>query len=199
MVAAQLQGLCPECLCLHTVPLAVPRPQGAVPVVALVLIGGGVRSGKSRYALARAREAGGRLAFIATAEGLDQEMKERIAQHRAERGGEFATIEEPLFLGRAIRAAEADSIVVDCLTLWLSNVMHAARLDLDALVEEALAAVQESPARVFAVTNESGCGVVPVTTLGRAFRDHSGEVNQRFAAAAAEVYFMIFGQPLRVK
>lgn len=158
-----------------------------------------MRSGKSRYALARAREAGGRLAFIATAEALDQEMQGRIAEHRAQRGAEFATIEEPLDLARAVHSANADTIVVDCLTLWVSNMMLAAGLDLEARVEAALEAVRASEARLFVVTNETGCGVVPATALGRAFRDRSGEVNQRFAAVAEEVYFMAFGQPLRVK
>jgi adenosylcobinamide kinase/adenosylcobinamide-phosphate guanylyltransferase len=165
-------------------------------LVALVLIGGGVRSGKSRYAMARAREAGGRLAFIATAQALDGEMRERIARHRAARGSESTTIEEPLDLARAIRSARADAIVVDCLTLWLSNLVHAG-MDWEARTEDALEAARA--ARVFVVTNEVGCGVVPVSALGREFRDQAGEMNQRFAAAADEVYLMVFGQPLRVK
>jgi adenosylcobinamide kinase/adenosylcobinamide-phosphate guanylyltransferase len=167
--------------------------------VALVLIGGGVRSGKSRYAIARARQAGGRLACMVTAQPLDSEMKERIAAHKRQRGDDFVTIEEPLDLAGALRAAAADAVVIDCLTLWLSNLVHAAGLDLDRHVDAALAALRETTAQVFVVTNEIGSGVVPVTALGRAFRDRAGEVNQRFAAAADEVYLMVFGQPLRVK
>src|SRR6476619_3712803 len=91
--------------------------------MAVVLVGGGARSGKSRWALERARKCGGRLVFIATAEALDEEMAARIAKHRAERGNEFISVEEPVELARAIRSAQADAIVVDCLTLWLSNGM----------------------------------------------------------------------------
>lgn len=158
--------------------------------MALVLIGGGVRSGKSRYALTRARACGGKLAYIATAQALDEEMAQRIAHHRAERADEFTTIEEPIDIARAIREADADAIVVDCLTLWLANTP-------DPPVAAAIEATRGK--QVFVVTNEVGCGIVPVTTSGREFRDRAGIVNQRFADAADEVYFMVFGQPLRIK
>jgi adenosylcobinamide kinase/adenosylcobinamide-phosphate guanylyltransferase len=159
--------------------------------VALVLVGGGARSGKSRWALERARRRGGRLVFIATAEALDDEMSVRVAHHRAERGDEFETIEEPRELARAIRSAQGDAIVVDCLTLWLANVMGDA--------EEAIAAAKAHAAEVICVTNEVGCGIVPENALAREFRDRAGRMNQRFAEAADEVYWMVFGQPLRVK
>lgn len=167
--------------------------------MALVLIGGGARSGKSRYALARARQAGGRLACIATAQPLDAEMAERITAHKRQRGSDFLTIEEPLDLAGALRAAPADAVVIDCLTLWLSNLIHTPGTSLDRHVDAALEALRETTAQVFAVTNEVGSGIVPATALGRAFRDRAGEVNQRFAEAAKEVYLMVFGQPLRVK
>lgn len=159
--------------------------------MAVVLVGGGSRSGKSRWALDRARKRGGRLVFIATAEALDEEMAGRIAKHRAERGGEFQTIEEPLELARAIRSVQGDAIVVDCLTLWLSNVAGD--------VDDAISAAQEHAGEVIFVTNEVGCGIVPDNALAREFRDRAGFVNQRFAEAADEVYWMVFGQPLRVK
>jgi adenosylcobinamide kinase / adenosylcobinamide-phosphate guanylyltransferase len=159
--------------------------------VALILVGGGARSGKSRWALERARKRGGRLVYVATAEALDKEMAERIMRHRAERGADFDTIEEPRELARAIRSAPGNAIVVDCLTLWLANGAGD--------VDEVVAAAVESPAEVICVTNEVGAGIVPDNALAREFRDRAGWMNQRFAAAADEVYWMIFGQALRVK
>jgi len=159
--------------------------------MAVVLVGGGARSGKSRWALERARKCGGRLVFIATAEALDEEMAERIARHRAERDSAFQTIEEPRELARAIRSAQADAIVVDCLTLWLSN----GSCDVEATIQ----AAGEQTAEVIFVTNEVGGGIVPDNTMAREFRDRAGVMNQRFAEAADEVYWMVFGQALRVK
>lgn len=159
--------------------------------MAVVLVGGGSRSGKSRWALDRARKRGGRLVFIATAEALDEEMTARIAKHRSERGDEFVTVEEPLELARAIRSVRGDAIVVDCLTLWLANGQGD--------VEGTIAAAKEQSADVIFVTNEVGCGIVPDNAMAREFRDRAGFVNQRFAEAADEVYLMVFGQPLRVK
>ena len=170
-------------------PLAAEVPKKKS--VALVLVGGGARSGKSRWALERARTRGGRLAFIATAEALDEEMAARIAKHRAERGDEFINVEEPLELARALRTTQADAIVVDCLTLWLANGMGD--------IEQAITAAKEHTAEVICVTNEVGCGIVPDNALAREFRDRAGIMNQRFAEAAGEVYWMVFGQALRVK
>lgn len=167
--------------------------------MALVLVGGGARSGKSRWALERARKRGGRLVYIATAEALDDEMSARIAKHRAERDSAFQTIEEPLDLARALRSADGDAIVIDCLTLWLSNRMHASLDQALDQTEDAIAAAAAQKAEVIVVTNEVGCGIVPENALAREFRDLAGIMNQRFAEAADEVYWMVFGQPLRVK
>jgi adenosylcobinamide kinase/adenosylcobinamide-phosphate guanylyltransferase len=168
--------------------------------VAIILIGGGARSGKSRHALEQARKRGSRLVFLATAETFDEEMARRVALHRAERGTEFSTIEEPLEIAAAIRnTQDADAIVLDCLTLWLSNLMLTFGRDVDAEIEKFIEAARSSSAAVIAVTNEVGCGIVPDNALSRDFRDHAGILNQRVAAAADEVYWMIFGQPLRVK
>jgi adenosylcobinamide kinase/adenosylcobinamide-phosphate guanylyltransferase len=166
--------------------------------VAITLIGGGSRSGKSAKALELAWARGRKLAFIATAQALDNEMSERIATHRRERGNEFATIEEPLELVEAIEShsMEYDAIVVDCLTLWLSNLMLARS---EPPVELLLAAAQKGVAQVIFVTNEVGCGIVPETELGRRFRAEAGRLNRRVAEAAQEVYWMIFGCALRVK
>jgi adenosylcobinamide kinase/adenosylcobinamide-phosphate guanylyltransferase len=167
--------------------------------MSIVLIGGGARSGKSRHALKLARQYGGRLAFIATAQDRDGEMRERIERHRKERGPEFTTFEEPVCVAERIAAENGrfDAVVVDCLTLWLSNVMLAgpAEGEIDKLI--ATAAGARSP--VLLVTNEVGCGIVPENALARQFRDLAGRVNQRAAEAADEVYWMVFGLPLKVK
>jgi adenosylcobinamide kinase/adenosylcobinamide-phosphate guanylyltransferase len=170
--------------------------------VSIVLVGGGARSGKSRHALALARQSGNRLAFVATATADDDEMRERIARHREERGAEFCTFEEPLAVAELLEreGGRFDAVVVDCLTLWLSNVMFAdSRPDggcsAKALVEAAAAA----PARVIFVTNEVGCGIVPENALAREFRDRAGKLNQLAAEAAVEVYWMAFGIPMKVK
>jgi adenosylcobinamide kinase/adenosylcobinamide-phosphate guanylyltransferase len=173
--------------------------------MAVVLIGGGVRSGKSRFALDRARREGSNLIFLATAEARDDEMRERIERHQAQRGSEFRTIEAPIELPAAIRIAQADAIVVDCLTLWLSNILLndaapcALDRDLDAAFTELQEAARASRACVIFVTNEVGCGIVPENALARMFRDQAGILNQKMAEAANEVYWMVFGQPLRVK
>lgn len=167
--------------------------------MAVILIGGGARSGKSRYALQIARRYGPRLTFLATAQAFDQEMETRIAQHRNERGAEFTTVEEPVEVGRAIREAEGDAIVVDCLTLWLTNVMLAFGRDVNADIESLLDAARSSRAAVILVTNEVGSGIVPDNELGRDYRDRSGALNQRVAAVADEVYWMVFGCPVKVK
>lgn len=166
----------------------------------LILIGGGSRSGKSRFALEYALRFAQPRVFIATAEALDEEMRVRAGSHRAERGTEFRTIEEPLELSGALQHSRGSAtvIVIDCLTLWLSNLMLAGRdpeTEAVMLVEAAL----ELDATVLAVTNEVGCGIVPDNALARQFRDAAGKLNSRIAGAAQEVYWMIFGQPLRIR
>ncbi len=166
--------------------------------MAIVLVGGGSRSGKSRYALELAKQRGRRPAFIATAQALDGEMSDRIRQHRDERGEAFVTIEEPFELARAIEraAGSCDAIVVDCLTLWVSNLMLSER---EIPADELIAAARAVPATVIFVSSEVGCGIVPENALARRFRDLAGGLNQRVAAAADKVYWMAFGIPLEVK
>jgi len=169
--------------------------------VSLTLIGGGARSGKSRHAVKLARQCGSRLAFVATAQAHDDEMRERIARHRAERGSEFTTFEEPIAIARLI-AAEAgrfDAMLVDCLTLWLSNMLCAGMSDIEDECRRLVDASAASPARVLLVTNEVGCGIVPENALARQFRDLAGSLNQMAAEAADEVYWLAFGIPLKVK
>ncbi len=164
--------------------------------MAVILIGGGARSGKSRYALQLAKQRGTRFAFIATATRSDEDMSARIDRHRADRGPEFETIEEPIEIAAAIRNIHADAIVVDCLTLWLANIL---RLDADTETANLIDAARASTGAVIFVTNEVGCGIHPETEVGRDFRDRAGILNQRIADAADEVYFMVFGQAVRVK
>jgi adenosylcobinamide kinase/adenosylcobinamide-phosphate guanylyltransferase len=163
----------------------------------IVLIGGGSRSGKSRYALEYARRTGEPRAFIATAQALDDEMRDRVAAHQQERGPDFHTIEEPLNLAGALSDRYC-ATVVDCLTLWISNLLFAGR---DVVGEAAafLAAAAASRGTVILVTNEVGCGIVPENEVARRFRDLAGNVNQRAAAAASEAWWMAFGIPLRLK
>ena len=167
----------------------------------ITLVGGGARSGKSAFALAQARRLGPRRAFLATAEPLDDEMRARIARHRDERGDDFFTIEEPRDLPGALGRLEPfDVVVVDCLTLWLSNLLVAG-MAAGSIREqvEALVAVLAAPRlRAILVTNEVGMGIVPETPLGRAFRDLAGQSHQRLAAVADEIYLAALGVVLRV-
>lgn len=168
-----------------------------LPVVTLVL--GGARSGKSTYA-ERLIGAPGPALYLATAEAGDDEMAERIRLHRARRGAGWETVEEPLGLPEAIaRCARPDRpILVDCLTLWLGNLMGADR-DIDAAGSSLLAALAAAAGPVVLVSNEVGLGIVPATPLGRAFRDHAGRLNQAVAAAAGRVVFVAAGLPFILK
>lgn len=169
-----------------------------LPKVTLVL--GGARSGKSAYAERLVEAAAEDRIYLATAEPGDGEMAERIRQHRARRGPAWTTVEEPLDLAAALRthATAARPVLVDCLTLWLSNVMAASR---DAATERdrLVAALGAARGSVVLVSNEVGLGIVPETPLGRAFRDEAGRLNQAVAAAAGRVVFVAAGIPLTLK
>lgn len=168
----------------------------------LVLIGGGARSGKSRFALEYAEQRYAKRAFLATAQALDEEMRARIARHRAERGAGWATIEEPYRIASAIEAnaGNYEVMVVDCLTLWLSNIMLDPERDTGReLAEFANFLERDLATNLVVITNEVGCGIVPDNPLAREYRDRAGELNQTVARAAEEVYWMVFGQPIRVK
>lgn len=163
----------------------------------IILITGGVRSGKSRKALALAEEYPEKL-FVATAHAGDEEMHVRIDRHRRERGAEWETIEEPLELARAMEIRPEAVAVVDCMTLWAANAM-AAEIAIDAALDSFLAAARRRKAPVIIVTNEVGWGVVPAFESGRQFRDLAGFINQRVAAAADTVWLMVSGIELRIK
>lgn len=167
-----------------------------------MLVGGGSRSGKTRFALQLAEAAGPRLAYLATAALLDDGMRERARMHRAERGDRFVTLEEPDHPAQLIanQAPHFDAIVVDCLTLWISNRMLGAGIaDLREEAETFARTCAAQAARVILVTNEVGAGIVPDNELAIRFRDQAGWVNQIFASHATEVWWTVFGCPLKVK
>ncbi len=167
----------------------------------LIVVGGGARSGKSDFALRLARRRGRRRIFVATAEARDAEMRERILRHRQERGADFETIEEPYEVPRVLGRLDADVVVLDCLTLWLSNLLCRGDEPTDALrlVAELVDALERRTFAAIVVTNEVGMGLVPETALGRAFRDVTGIAHQRLGHLADQIYFGALGTMLRLK
>jgi adenosylcobinamide kinase/adenosylcobinamide-phosphate guanylyltransferase len=167
--------------------------------VTLVLLLGGARSGKSALAVRLAVERGAPVTFVATARAGDHEMAERIGRHRRERPKEWSTIEEPLDLVAAVdRAPAADTLVVDCLSLWVANVLD----DVDDVEEragDAAATAAARPGLTVAVSNEVGLGIVPATPLGRRYRDVLGRVNTIWAGMADEALLVVAGRALRLE
>jgi adenosylcobinamide kinase/adenosylcobinamide-phosphate guanylyltransferase len=167
-----------------------------------ILITGGARSGKSRYAEQRAGELGGRRLYIATAEAKDNEMAQRIAEHKLRRGDEWRTIEEPFELSSALLAqrGRTDCALVDCVTLWLSNLLlHRDAEFAGENVEQLVETLPRLDFHIVLVTNEVGWGIVPENALARQFRDLAGWANQQIAAAADEVILAVAGVPMIVK
>jgi adenosylcobinamide kinase / adenosylcobinamide-phosphate guanylyltransferase len=183
----------------------------------LTLILGGARSGKSRYAQSLCHSSA-QVVYIATARAdeqeSDQELRERIARHRADRPAAWQTVEEPLDLPRAIQAAAVEAILlIDCITLWISNLMwelkgqtHAAQeAEILARIDDLIASMRQraestsAAGEVIVVSNEVGSGLVPEHPLGRAFRDLQGFANQRLAQAADKVILIVAGLPLSLK
>jgi adenosylcobinamide kinase / adenosylcobinamide-phosphate guanylyltransferase len=173
-------------------------PGAALPRVTLVV--GGARSGKSRYGEALVEKAATHALYLATAEVRDEEMAERIRRHRARRGARWTTVEEPRALAdRLSTEARADRpILVDCLTLWLANLMEAGR-DIDQEARALMAVLPALAGPVVFIANEVGLGIVPENALARAFRDHAGRLNQTIAAGADRVVFIAAGLPLILK
>ena len=161
-------------------------------MAAATLFLGGARSGKSRLAQAAAEAHPGALAYLATAQAGDDEMALRIARHRADRDARWRTVECPLALPEAIAEVQAGAVLVDCLTLWLSNLMLGGH-DVAARTQDLLAAIDASPRPLVIVSNEVGLGIVPDHPLGRAFRDEAGRLNQAVAAHAAAAFFVVAG------
>jgi adenosylcobinamide kinase/adenosylcobinamide-phosphate guanylyltransferase len=170
----------------------------SLPPATLVL--GGARSGKSSFAerITVAHPRG--CVYVATAEIGDEEMAERVRKHQARRQAHWRTLEAPLELGPAIvsETGQGAAVLVDCLTLWLSNVMAAGR-DPSREMEGLVRALGQAGGPVVFVSNEVGLGIVPDNALARAFRDHAGRLNQRIAEVANNVFFVAAGLPLRLK
>lgn len=165
----------------------------------LTLVLGGARSGKSRHAEALIESLPAPWTYIATAQAYDDEMRERIAAHCARRPAGWQTVDAPLELADAIAAQPVGRpILVDCLTLWLTNLILAER-DTAAASEALIAACERASAPLVLVGNEVGLGIVPENALARRFRDEAGRLHQALAARAAGVIFMVAGLPMRVK
>ncbi|MBT4161243.1 MAG: bifunctional adenosylcobinamide kinase/adenosylcobinamide-phosphate guanylyltransferase [Gammaproteobacteria bacterium] len=166
----------------------------------LMLILGGARSGKSRYALSFGNDRYQRQVFVATSEPLDAEMQLRISKHQDERGDRWETHEVPIDLTSAIKSVDETStlLVIDCLTLWLSNLMHY-ELDIEAEIQRLVECLQSVEGDYILVSNEVGFGIVPESALSREFRDHQGRLNQRLAAIADQVDLVVAGIPLAIK
>jgi adenosylcobinamide kinase / adenosylcobinamide-phosphate guanylyltransferase len=165
----------------------------------IILITGGARSGKSRHAEVRARAFPGRPVYVATAEALDAEMTERIAKHRARRGSEWIEREVPLELSQTLIETDGGGArLVDCLTLWLSNLLHAER-DWSRTISELAETLKKQQSPIVLVTNEVGLGIVPDNALARAYRDAAGIMSQTIAGVADEVEFVVAGLPMKLK
>ena len=173
----------------------------------LTLVLGGARAGKSTYAQELASSGGGRVLFVATAEAGDADMETRIEAHRESRPAEWDTLEEPLDLVGALApvADRYDTVLLDCLTLWVSNLLlrggedEAAEADIPGEVGRLLEAYERGTASWIVVSNEVGLGVVAPTRLGRLYADELGRANQVVAAAADDVFFLAAGLPLNLK
>ena len=169
----------------------------------LILITGGCRSGKSQFALDYANRHFRKKLYLATCEALDEEMVKRIEDHKKRRGLDWQTVEEPIKIAEAIRQHENDMevILLDCVTLWLSNLLMRQESDHEIMneVSRLMDTVKQGQTSFIFVSNEVGMGIVPVEPLGRRFRDLSGMANQKIAEAAQTVIFMVSGIPIFLK
>lgn len=171
----------------------------------IVFITGGARSGKSSFALNEALKVSGPKAYIATAQALDNEMKERIRKHKDERNADWDTFEEAFKITEIISDADTkyNVVVLDCLTLWLSNLI-CGNMDCNKEIENLIAALKDSRqktnnSKLFIVSNEVGMGIVPENELARKFRDMAGFLNQKVAEIADEVFLVTAGIPIKIK
>lgn len=169
----------------------------------LIFITGGCRSGKSRYALDYANQHYSKKIYLATCEALDEEMAQRIELHKKARGPEWQTVEEPVRIVEKVKqhGDGAEVILLDCNTLWISNLLMQEKNDLEIMKEadRLIEAMKQSPSSFIVVTNEVGMGIVPADLLSRRFRDLSGTINQKIAEGADTVIFMVSGIPLFLK
>lgn len=169
----------------------------------ITFILGGARSGKSTYALDLAKKRAQKTVFIATCQALDKEMKQRIELHKKSRPADWQTFEEPYDVVKVLKKIgdKFDCIVIDCLTLWVSNLMLSKNTSdsIETMIAEIIAHLKKTKSISIIVSNEVGLGIVPVNRLARDFRDIAGVVNRIAASQADEVVFMVSGIPLRVK
>lgn len=166
----------------------------------LIFVTGGARSGKSSYAERRAAASGGAVTYLATAQAFDAEMRERIARHRTDRPTGWRTVEEPLDVPGQVAQMQTDVLLLDCLSLWVSNMLLAdwTEDEMLAATEQLLAACARVPTAIL-VTNEVGLGIVPDNALARRYRDVLGRVNQRCAAASDEAFVLVSGLTVTLK
>jgi adenosylcobinamide kinase / adenosylcobinamide-phosphate guanylyltransferase len=166
----------------------------------IVLVIGGARSGKSAFAEGLAAKSGLSKVYVATGQAFDREMSDRIDLHKARRGPDWENVEDPFDLARVLKnaAGEGRAVLVDCLTLWVTNLMLEQR-DVDAEADALLELLPALAGQVIFVSSEVGLGIVPDNYMARAFRDHAGRLHQNIAAIADEVYFVAAGLPLKMK
>ncbi len=162
----------------------------------VALITGGAKSGKSSYAVKLAMQYEKPRIFIATAVAFDDEMRKRIENHRIERGLEFETIEEPIKLAEVLTHAEGNVCVIDCITVWINNLIYYNKLD---EIEKFIEALKNPSCNTIIVSNEVGMGIVPDNKLSRQYVDTLGRINQRIASIAENVVLMASGIPLHIK
>ncbi|MBI4710839.1 MAG: bifunctional adenosylcobinamide kinase/adenosylcobinamide-phosphate guanylyltransferase [Nitrospirae bacterium] len=166
----------------------------------ITFIIGGARSGKSAFALNEANKFKGQKAYIATAQALDEEMRERIEKHKQQRGGEWDAYEEPLKVADVLREIKDKYkvVIIDCLTLWLSNLMCNGK-DVEKEIDSLCGSLSTVHCQLFTVSNEVGMGIVPENELARKFRDFAGILNQKVAGIADDVYLVTAGIPVKIK
>lgn len=168
----------------------------------LILVTGGARSGKSRYALALAKPYASK-AFVATGLAIDDEMRARIARHRQERGNVWQTFEEPYDIAGLVReqASQYELLLIDCLTFWLSNLLLKEETEsaIRQKIDELASVLESKPMRIIVVTNEVGSGIVPDNVLARRFHDLAGFANQKIAMIADKVVLTVSGIPVEIK
>lgn len=171
----------------------------------LTFILGGARSGKSRFALELGNRKQGKKTFLATAQAFDEEMVSRIEKHKADRGEDWQSIETPIKLRETLQSIEcgkkADVVVIDCLTLWLNNLLMQTTDSekIIAEIDDLIVVIQNLELNIIAVSNEVGQGIVPDNALSRQFRDLAGLLHQKWAAVSDEVYWMTAGIPMKIR
>jgi adenosyl cobinamide kinase/adenosyl cobinamide phosphate guanylyltransferase len=170
----------------------------------IILITGGVKSGKSTWALKYGEKAEGRRVFLATAEARDDEMRQRIEAHKIERANRWKTIEEPLNIDDIIlnESGQFDVLIIDCLTMWISNMLTVFNMEKKTIVSKIINltyALEKTAAAVVVVTNEVSMGIMPADPVSRVYQELLGRVNRDVAGISSSVYFMVSGIPQKIK